>query len=154
MESDTCTICAEPLAEGQTTTIECGHAFHTSCVLQWFRYYNDSCPNCRDEGNSDRFDETSRATRMRTLRRKRNLPWRVRVKLQKMDDARAMERQLRRDLLDYRRQHAPVLSGMTRLRTRIRHYATRYHCLHRELTNASGWVPLLQPREIERRTGT
>ena len=31
---------------------ECGHKFHTTCIINWFRQGNQNCPNCGDCGIS------------------------------------------------------------------------------------------------------
>lgn len=43
-ESETCVICLRNLYD--TCTLQCGHGFHTQCIMQWFRYQN-TCPVCR-----------------------------------------------------------------------------------------------------------
>lgn len=44
--AETCSIC---LGEEQAVKLlhECGHAFHTKCLHQWFRHGNSTCPCCR-----------------------------------------------------------------------------------------------------------
>ena len=46
-----CTICHEPMHIEQTYTLpECKHAFHTSCIVTWFRTADSECPYCRNKG--------------------------------------------------------------------------------------------------------
>lgn len=47
MCDSTCCICLNEL-ESDTHTLDCGHKFHTSCVITWFRSNNDTCPMCRE----------------------------------------------------------------------------------------------------------
>lgn len=42
-----CAICMEPLV-GHVTTLLCEHAFHESCVGQWFSNHR-TCPTCRQD---------------------------------------------------------------------------------------------------------
>lgn len=42
-----CSICTQNF-NCQPHVLECGHAFHHMCILEWFRYGNDTCPMCRD----------------------------------------------------------------------------------------------------------
>jgi hypothetical protein len=42
-----CPICLDPLRSNKHT-LDCGHSFHTECIVSWFRTGNSSCPNCRD----------------------------------------------------------------------------------------------------------
>lgn len=45
-----CVICQESCFEyGATHSLDCGHKFHASCIVSWFRSGNTSCPVCRDE---------------------------------------------------------------------------------------------------------
>jgi Ring finger domain len=50
-----CTICMEDVKSNNTNSskrLTCGHAFHTECIMQWFRMSN-VCPVCRVEQNGD-----------------------------------------------------------------------------------------------------
>ena len=48
-----CTICLEPCGAGTAPVhaLQCGHAFHVHCIVDWFRTLgstHDQCPTCRD----------------------------------------------------------------------------------------------------------
>ena len=45
-----CVICADEGNE-QMHTLECGHQFHASCLLRWFRQ-SPACPLCRSSDTS------------------------------------------------------------------------------------------------------
>ena len=45
MSSDKCAICLDDLTK-DTTTTECGHIFHASCIEKWKRI-KPTCPTCR-----------------------------------------------------------------------------------------------------------
>lgn len=50
-----CTICMEDVKSNNTSSskrLTCGHAFHTECIMHWFRMSN-VCPVCRVEQNED-----------------------------------------------------------------------------------------------------
>lgn len=47
-----CPICQEGLDDSHD--LECGHTFHTNCIVAWFRSGKASCPVCRDEQNSQK----------------------------------------------------------------------------------------------------
>lgn len=49
---DTCAICHENLESNTHTLAECGHVYHTNCIMTWFRLPNGSnrCPLCNDSG--------------------------------------------------------------------------------------------------------
>jgi hypothetical protein len=51
-EPPTCSICLDAINENNHT-LECGHSFHPSCIIECFRrqahspFSNGDCPNCR-----------------------------------------------------------------------------------------------------------
>lgn len=58
-----CTICGDNLSNENITTLQCGHKYHTDCIIHWFKslgtlsktsYKNYSkprqCPYCRKDG--------------------------------------------------------------------------------------------------------
>jgi hypothetical protein len=49
---EACGICLEQLHSGDAVKyrLQCGHEFHTDCIICWFRRRNvSSCPICRDD---------------------------------------------------------------------------------------------------------
>jgi predicted RNA-binding Zn-ribbon protein involved in translation (DUF1610 family) len=50
-ENETCMICREDLHELQTYKLpECGHEYHTHCLISWFRNGDSRCPYCGNKG--------------------------------------------------------------------------------------------------------
>lgn len=48
-EEETCCICYDNLCENtKNTQLQCGHKYHTGCILKWLNK-NNSCPYCRYE---------------------------------------------------------------------------------------------------------
>lgn len=49
-----CSICLEPMEDNDasTTTLECQHTFHSSCLIPWFRR-TGACPLCREAADQD-----------------------------------------------------------------------------------------------------
>ena len=51
---DNCGICQYPVDTSDTRQIytlkECNHAFHTDCIISWFRTRNNRCPLCGNSG--------------------------------------------------------------------------------------------------------
>ena len=41
---ETCPICLHAQADFR---LECGHEFHSACLVPWFRSGRDFCPTCR-----------------------------------------------------------------------------------------------------------
>jgi len=49
--NDVCSICQENMTEENYYAIpECGHIFHTNCIITWFRSLRPNCPLCNDCG--------------------------------------------------------------------------------------------------------
>lgn len=49
MNDGNCSICLQECAESDIHTLECGHVFHCSCIVQWFRAGSSTCPMCRSD---------------------------------------------------------------------------------------------------------
>lgn len=61
---DKCMVCQEQLAgNGDVHTLECGHKFHTVCIMAWFRHGQGACPYCRDTGVSARASRSDQGQR-------------------------------------------------------------------------------------------
>ena len=43
----TCSICLEPVPDGGSAKLPCGHEFCCTCLLGWFDKEGTCCPNCR-----------------------------------------------------------------------------------------------------------
>ena len=48
----TCMICLESLTKEIHTLVDCGHEFHSNCIIQWFRSGKKTCPLCLNEGSN------------------------------------------------------------------------------------------------------
>ena len=44
-----CAICISTITEKDKYELECGHRFHTNCIVEWFRNSNGNCPCCWDK---------------------------------------------------------------------------------------------------------
>jgi len=48
---DICAICHDSLGNESLYELpECGHKFHTNCIMTWFRAKHDTCPLCNNRG--------------------------------------------------------------------------------------------------------
>ena len=54
MNEDVCPICLDNLEGKPTYKIQCGHTFHTDCIMKWFRSSSGNCPCCLDNPNNDK----------------------------------------------------------------------------------------------------
>lgn len=48
--TDRCVICQEDLCGNIYELPECGHKYHTNCIMHWFRTNHNSCPLCQNQG--------------------------------------------------------------------------------------------------------
>jgi len=49
MSEEVCPICLSNMDnQEENVEIECGHNFHTKCIMQWFRSSRGQCPCCMD----------------------------------------------------------------------------------------------------------
>ena len=49
-----CAICLAPLEGQATCTTECGHCFHTECVMAWLSKARSTCPLCQSHVSARR----------------------------------------------------------------------------------------------------
>lgn len=47
-----CSICYSEIVDDKYE-LECNHAFHTSCIINWFRIGNGACPMCRNSADNN-----------------------------------------------------------------------------------------------------
>lgn len=58
-EEEVCAICCDRLSDEATSPLECGHAFHTRCVLTHLQRLGSFCPLCRHDPRAADDDEHS-----------------------------------------------------------------------------------------------
>ena len=46
VKKEACFICKDPLNDKTYCLPECGHEFHTDCIVHWFREQQTQCPRC------------------------------------------------------------------------------------------------------------
>ena len=65
---DICAICHETL-DVKYILPECNHAFHTECIMTWFRAGHDKCPLCNNVGSNHFTYSNKREAYMDTYRK-------------------------------------------------------------------------------------
>ena len=78
-ETPTCSICLGAFTDDNPkTTLECTHAFHATCIIDWFRSASNAntCPLCRAEPSTvlSYPDTMARCTILRRKARAKNAP--------------------------------------------------------------------------------
>ena len=48
-ENNICSLCKISLTDKPNDKLQCGHDFHTGCIIDWFRFQSYQCPCCYDD---------------------------------------------------------------------------------------------------------
>lgn len=127
----TCSICACDVEE-HGTTLDCGHTFHVSCIIQWFRYEHTSCPNCRSTHTRHVWTARSAAQRVAALRRRTSVSPYIGGLLKRLEKARKTYERVKTEQSTFNVTHRKfmqrnreLLSTKRRLQTRT--YRSREH---------------------------
>lgn len=99
-----CSICHKDLVEsaGDVTVLpECKHAFHSTCIIPWFRSGQSRCPLCNNTGRNRRQPRSTRqrARALRVLASRRDAPPRLHFLTERV---RRAERQLKLKRAEHR----------------------------------------------------
>jgi hypothetical protein len=135
-----CTICLQE-SDAPVHKLPCGHAFHTECVMHWFREGHNECPNCRSCRVSSRLTFKTPAQRIAILRRRKTLAPVVREQLRRHDTARVAMHKTNAELRAFSAEHKRVLQRWNHLRAcRIRQ-THAFLRTQRHLSDLTGDVP-------------
>jgi hypothetical protein len=119
----TCSICTDAMGEDTTYTLECGHGFHVKCICTWFRTGNAVCPMCRDTTCNLKAlnwtDSFARASELRKQSKRRNAPKRLVCLVKDLRAAEEKERNLRREMMDFKQKHKDVFSYWNKFRPKL-----------------------------------
>ena len=150
----TCSICLDPCNETkQHTQLECGHSFHTDCIVGWLRTPGNmgTCPNCRGDPHfyfrRQTLDERA-TTLVRMCTNKQDVPKRLKTLLKKKKTADKNKRDARKAFAKLRRRD-DVKQIMKEL-SRARHKRWKTELKARSVKREVGWFhdaqfPLLAP---------
>ena len=119
MTQDTCSICTDDIEENQGVILDCTHKFHAKCAIQWFRYHNDTCPNCRSDYSQLVPWAKTPAQRIASMRRQQDKmpPW-VRRQLKLLDRLRCKNRELATTARRIRKDNIDVFRTLRKLMRR------------------------------------
>lgn len=123
MDNNLCSICLEEMTgENNIYTLEpCGHKYHTTCALDWFRATsNSSCPNCRNPGDMSRFDSLfnsrGRIKAWKQIGRRKSCPVIIKRKLENIRKAQSKYKEKTKELSDFSKENKIFLNKWRKLR--------------------------------------
>ena len=117
-----CSICTENINEAGGITLECNHTFHASCICNWFRKGNPSCPNCRDSGNSHMLnwpDSRARASVLRQKARNKCAPIQLKALVKKLQDHEQKCKAIRKEMREFRKKNIDVFKTWAKFRPKF-----------------------------------
>ena len=121
MDEDVCAICMDALSADHAHTLaRCGHAFHSSCIIEWMQRGNVNCPTCRADahlpGMIGAMALRDRAKYIRrTWGRRANAPPELKRLLTTLRAAERAETDRRREYYEHKRSHRDVIGRMNAL---------------------------------------
>ena len=154
-----CCICSETNEEEQWHVLECNHGFHTTCIMQWFRQGNtDTCPMCRDGGDTDGgfrlMDLHARASTLRQRARRKNAPKDLVRLVKKLQKQEQKEREASKEYREYRKTNHVLFKLSNGLRRKKWRTWRRTRALKRQLgmfTHSTMPLPLVVQSHRRRR---
>ena len=115
-----CPICTEDMP--QPHKLECGHEFHTGCIMKWFRAGSNKCPLCRCSGDSDCnlnfMDVRSRAAWLKIRARRKDAPKELQRLVEKEKMAKEKEKRHRDRLKRFELENKEQIATYRKLRDR------------------------------------
>ena len=116
-----CTICLSSFCnDNQRHTLDCGHTYHTRCIMHWFRSGNPSCPLCRNEGKTTNIMTPEEAIRrLKKLSKRKNAPARLKKAATQLREAEHAYKTAKRSLATFEREHQNVLAEIQKKRRRV-----------------------------------
>lgn len=118
MSEDICPICLVNMDNSEDKIkIECGHEFHTNCIIKWFRSSRGQCPCCLDNpfqnvhlkniniiGSWNRLYITERCSALRKYSKKKDSPEKLK---KKFDNLKNKEEELK----DIRKEKSEIIKS-------------------------------------------
>ena len=115
MQSNVCAVCLEDVsADTNTHELDCGHVFHSRCIIQWFQRGQLSCPTCRaDNNHSEHISSLALYERAkfirRTIGRRASAPYELKLMLSNLQKVQTELRELSQEERSFRREHTAIL---------------------------------------------
>ena len=115
-----CSVCLGDIEENDKYKLDCGHVFHTRCIVQWFRSCSGGpCPNCRarEPIELEFGDAISRAKFLRRYSNRKDAPKELKKMVQRVRVKEQQQKKAFRELKEYRKKHKKTLQKLNRLTT-------------------------------------
>lgn len=116
---DICSICYDEL-NNESTTIECGHKYHTNCIIKWFRTGNHKCPLCNDTtidtSNIKYFTKITTIKEIQKLGRKKNCPINLKKLLNKIKKIKEQQKNKNTQIRDFKKKYKEELKHFSKLK--------------------------------------
>tara|TARA_B100000401_G_scaffold349503_1_gene247216 strand:+ start:535 stop:987 length:453 start_codon:yes stop_codon:yes gene_type:complete len=131
-EENICSICYEPLNQSDSN-LECGHTFHSSCIIKWFRSGKQNCPLCNDTSidTSNLFYRTKIETisQIKKLGRKKSCPLNIKKTLEDIKKADINLKAINKEQNEFKKEYKVLIKKYNsfsvkkwRTRRKIRDY--------------------------------
>lgn len=123
-EQETCVVCMDALDANVHTMEQCGHKFHSACIIEWMRRGHMSCPTCRDDlrEQSSSIPPMILYTRAkyirRTFARRVGVPSDLKRLITNLRETEALEQEHKRELKEFESRHSVVLKEVAKQRVK------------------------------------
>lgn len=108
-----CSICLDDLTKGSVFKLkECGHEFHTECIINWFRS-SSSCPTCRGEQSQEYqkigFTIKERLPIIKKIAKRKNAPKDLKKLIENLNKASKKNKLLKKELIKYKLENKNII---------------------------------------------
>ncbi len=158
MEDNLCSICLQDMGEGENNIYRldpCGHMYHTSCALDWFRASGSSaCPNCRDPGDPDGLrlrNYRARIKLWKQIGRRKDCPIVMKKKLDRLKVAKGKLEEHQRELTEFTKNNKEVLNVHRKLKNKKWGFYRALARVEREIDSVPVIMLVQELRKVKRR---
>ena len=119
IDEEVCSICYDSL-ENNIVEIECGHTYHTNCIVKWFRTGNKNCPLCNDTTidttNISYLTKIETIKEIKKLGRKKSCPENIKKILIKIKNIKDKQKEKKKQLTEFKKQYKEEFKIIDKLR--------------------------------------